>query len=99
MTVKVAEERDACSRVEHALAECIEGAQVAAQKADTYLRLAQGEADDKIYEACRSMSRFYASMSEFFIEEQRAIGALLRSPRDPASPFPGSDIPPARHAA
>ncbi|MER2268547.1 hypothetical protein [Methylobacterium oxalidis] len=65
-------------QIQKALAECIAGAQVAERKASDYLKLAQGEADDSIYEACRSMHRFYSSMHEFFREEQMAISALLK---------------------
>lgn len=71
-------------QIQKALAECIAGAQAAERKAEHYLKLAQGEADDSIYEACRSMYRFYTSMQEFFREEQVAIFALLRT--DGASP-------------
>ncbi|MDR7038824.1 hypothetical protein J2X36_003595 [Methylobacterium sp. BE186] len=65
-------------QIQKALAECIAGAQIAERKASDYLKLSQGEADDSIYEACRSMHRFYSSMHEFFREEQMAISALLR---------------------
>jgi len=64
-------------RIEGALAECATGARIAERKADRYLQLAQGETDDTVYEACRSMSRFYGAMHAFFLEEQRAIDALL----------------------
>lgn len=66
-------------QIQKALAECIAGAQISERKADDYLKLAQGEADDSIYEACCSMHRFYSSMHEFFREEQMAISALLES--------------------
>ena len=66
-------------QIQQALAECIAGALFAEQKAGDYLKLSQGEADDSIYEACRSMHRFYSSMHEFFLEEERAISALVKS--------------------
>ncbi|AWN42637.1 hypothetical protein [Methylobacterium durans] len=72
-------------QIQKALAECIAGAQIAEHKASDYLKLSQGEADDSIYEACRSMHRFYSSMHEFFREEQMAIAALLK-PADGALP-------------
>ncbi|MDR7036062.1 hypothetical protein J2X36_000798 [Methylobacterium sp. BE186] len=68
-------------QIQTALAECISGAHIAERKADDYLKLSRGEADDSIYEACRSMHRFYSSMHEFFREEQRAISALLKTDR------------------
>ncbi|GJD57140.1 hypothetical protein [Methylobacterium dankookense] len=75
-------------QIERALAECATGARIAEWKADRYLQLSQGEADDTVYEACRSMSRFYGAMHEFFMEEQRAIDALLGTcpPSDPLRP-------------
>ncbi|AWN40128.1 hypothetical protein [Methylobacterium durans] len=65
-------------QIQKALAECIAGAQISERKASDYLKLSQGEADDSVYEACRSMHRFYSSMHEFFREEQMAISALLK---------------------
>ncbi|WP_336491287.1 hypothetical protein [Methylobacterium nigriterrae] len=59
--------------IQKALADCTEGAKVSQLKAEEYLRLARAEADDTLYEACRSMHRFYSSMREFFLEEERMI--------------------------
>lgn len=71
-------------QIERALAECMKGARIAECKAKEYLELSRGETNDTIYEACRSMSRFYGSMREFFMEEQRAIDTLLGSGGDVA---------------
>ena len=65
-------------QIQKALADCINGVQVSEVKADIYLKLSQGEADDSIYEACRSMHQFYSSMREFFLEEQKALADLMR---------------------
>jgi hypothetical protein len=55
-------------QIRKALAECRNGAQVAQSKANLYLKLSQGETVDSAFEACRSMHRFYSSMSAFFLE-------------------------------
>ncbi|WP_336491620.1 hypothetical protein [Methylobacterium nigriterrae] len=66
-------------QIKKALAECMAGARTAEIKARNYLKLSQGEQDDTIYEACRSMHRFYNALHEFFLEEQRAIAVLLNT--------------------
>lgn len=78
-------------QIEQALAECLTGARIAERKANQYRQLAHGEVDDTVYEACRSMSRFYVSMHEFFMEEQRAIDALLGTDGRSGSPPPARD--------
>jgi hypothetical protein len=67
------------TQIQKALAECRNGAQVAESKANIYLELSRGETVESVFEACRSMHRFYSSMSEFFLEEQRALVHLLRA--------------------
>ena len=67
------------SQIAKALDECITGARIAETKAQDYLKLSESEQDDSIYEACRSMHRFYSAMHEFFLEEQQAISVLLRT--------------------
>jgi hypothetical protein len=64
-------------KIQKALSECIQGAEMAEIKALDYFELSQGESDDSIYEACRSMHRFYSTMYDYFLEEQREIIALL----------------------
>lgn len=66
-------------QIQKALAECRDGARVAERKADVYLKLSQGETVDSVFEAHHSMHRFYSSMHEFFLEEQRALADLLRA--------------------
>lgn len=66
-------------QIQKALAECRDGAEIAERKANVYLKLSQCEPVDSVFEACRSMHRFYSSMHEFFLEEQRALTNLLRA--------------------
>jgi len=73
--------------IQKALAECIQGAQTAEMKAVDYFTLSQGEANDSVYEAYRSMHRFYTTMHEYFLEEQRAITALLEEAQHRLSPL------------
>ncbi|WP_336486481.1 hypothetical protein [Methylobacterium nigriterrae] len=63
--------------IQKALADCTEGAEVSQVKAEEYLKLARGEADDTLNEACRSMHRFYSTMRDFFLEEKRMITNAL----------------------
>ncbi|KAB1078217.1 hypothetical protein [Methylobacterium soli] len=64
-------------QIRKALAECADGARISTIKAEEYLRLATGETDDSVYEACRSMHRFYSAMHAFFLEEQTQIVSAL----------------------
>jgi hypothetical protein len=66
-------------QIQKALAECRDGAKIAERKADIYLKLSHGETVDSVFEAYRAMHRFYSSMHEFFLEEQRALADLLRA--------------------
>lgn len=60
-----------------ALAECMDSARSAEMRAKAYLEQSKGEQDEAASAACRAMHRFYASMHEFFLEERRAMTALL----------------------
>lgn len=66
-------------QVRKALADCADGVRISTLKAEEYLKLAKGECDDSVYEACRSMHRFYSSMHAFFLEEERMIVGAMRS--------------------
>ena len=67
-------------QVRKALADCAKGARISTLKAEEYLKLSAGESDDTVYEACRSMHRFYSSMQAFFLEEERLIVRAMASP-------------------
>ena len=67
------------AQIRKALADCADGAQIFTLKAEEYLKLAKGERDDSVYEACRSMHRFYSSMHAFFLEEDRMIVGAMRA--------------------
>ena len=64
-------------QIRKALAECADGARISTLKAEEYLKLATGEPDESVYEACRSMHRFYSAMHAFFLEEQRLIVSAM----------------------
>jgi len=53
-------------QIREALTECSNGIRISESKADIYLQLSRDEADDAVFEACRSMHQFYSSSASSF---------------------------------